>query len=236
MRDAPAPAAAGHADVGNVRTRPHTTGRTGSSSIALGTVKDEAKSLPDLNEMADGAGAGFRRRAVERHAHQPCDARLERRPNRPEGGRRAGAAERSRRSRSGTACPTRWRTSKPGAHIDLLVARNNLPVEISGTLRAAGGHRAAAAAVRRGRMPSGRVDLTRDRQHRPGRDDARRHRVHAAGVAGSVRLQQAGEGRRQRQNRVRQAASERSPDAAEVGRARQRSDDAVRGGDHDRSH
>ena len=75
---------------------------------------------------------------------------------------------------------------EPGAHIDLLVARNNLPVEIERHLRADARHRAAAEAVRAAGR-SGRVDLTRAGQRRAGRD-ARRRRVHAAALAGSVRL------------------------------------------------
>jgi len=64
--------------------------------------------------------------------------------------------------------------------------------------------------------------------------DARRHRVHAATVAGSVRLREAGEGDRQRANRLRWPRAERRADADEMGRDRPRSDDALRGRDQNR--
>jgi hypothetical protein len=56
---------------------------------ALGKARDEAQSLPDLNEMVDpGAGLGV---AVAR-AHHRVDARVERRSDRCEGGRQAESA------------------------------------------------------------------------------------------------------------------------------------------------
>ena len=179
----------------------------------LGSVKDEAKSLPDLNEMAMAAGAGFRR-ALERHAHQPGDARLERRQDRPEGRRRARAVERS----DGRAAPTfrtRSRTSSPARTSICSSRATTCRWRLSGIYEPAIVTGPPRHAVRAGRTLGPRRPDAR-RQRRPGHD-ARRHRVHAAAVAGSVRLREAGEGRRQRPNGVRRPRAERRPDAARSG-------------------
>ena len=108
--------------------------------------------------------------------------------------------------RAGTDVQDALEDVEPGAHIDLLVARNNLPVEMSGTYEpelVTGPPRTLFA--RSGR--SGRVDLTRAGNVVAGHD-ARRRRVHAAAVAGSVRLREAGEGRRQRPHRLRRPRAE----------------------------
>ena len=82
-----------------------------------------------------------------------------------------------------------------------------------------------APVFRNGR--SGRDRPGARRQHRD-RAHTRRQGVHAAAVARSVRLRAEREGRRQRAGRLRRTRREEPGHAEEVGRARQRSDDAVR--------
>jgi hypothetical protein len=113
------------------------------------------------------------------------------------------APARTFRTRSRTSSPARtsicwWRANKP--------AGGN-----QRHLRTGAGHRPAAKVVRAVRT-LGPCRPGARRQCRRGLD-ARRHRVHAVTVAGSVRLREAGEGDRQRANRLRWPRAEGRADA-----------------------
>jgi PDZ domain len=124
----------------------------------IGSVKDEAKSLADLNEMAMGPAPDFGVRSNGTRINRVMPG-----SNADKIGLKAGdvlVRLNDQTVRAGTDVQDALEDVEPGAHIDLLVARNNLPVEISGTYEPAlvtGPPRTLFA--RAGR--SGRVDLTR---------------------------------------------------------------------------
>src|SRR4029077_16962002 len=202
----------------------------------IGSVKTEAKSLADLNEMAMGPAPDFGVRSNGTRINRVMPS-----SNADKIGLKDGdvlVRLNDETVRAGTDVQDALEDVEPGAHIELLVARNNLPVEISGTYEPAlvtGPPRTVFAPARRlGPGPAANVVRAgrtlgprRPGAHRQRRRglDARRHRVHAAAVAGSVRLREAGEGDFQWANRLRRPRAERRPDADEVGRHRPRSDD-----------
>ena len=124
----------------------------------IGAVKDDAKSLPDLNEMAMGPAPDFGVRSIGTRINRVIAG-----SNAEKIGLRSGdvlVRLNDETVSAGTGVQDALDEVKPGGHIDLLVARNNLPVEISGTYEPAlvtGPPRTLFA--RAGR--SGRVDLTR---------------------------------------------------------------------------
>jgi len=124
----------------------------------IGSVKGEAKSLPDLNEMAMGPAPDFGVRSNGTRINRVMPG-----SNADKLGLKNGdvlVRLNDQTVRAGTDVQEALEDVQPGAHIDLLVARNNLPVEISGTYEPAlvtGPPRTLFA--RAGR--SGRVDLTR---------------------------------------------------------------------------
>jgi len=124
----------------------------------LGSVKDEAKALPDLNQLAPEPALDFGVRSIGTRINRVMPG------SNAEGlGVRSGdvlVRLNDETIHGGTDVQEALDEVKPGAHIDLLVARNNLPVEISGTYEpklVSGPPRNLFS--RSG--PSGRVDLTR---------------------------------------------------------------------------
>ena len=124
----------------------------------LGSVKDEAKALPDLNQLAPEPALDFGVRSIGTRINRVMPG------SNAEGlGVRSGdvlVRLNDETVHGGTNVQEALDEVTPGAHIDLLVARNNLPVEISGTYEpklVAGPPRNLFS--RSG--PSGRVDLTR---------------------------------------------------------------------------
>jgi hypothetical protein len=124
----------------------------------LGSVKDEAKALADLNEMAAEPALDFGVRSIGTRVNRVLPG-----SNAEQLGLKSGdvlVRLNDQTVRGGTDVQEALDEVKPGAHIDLLVARDNLPVEIGGTYEpklATGPPRKLFA--RSGR--SGRVDLTR---------------------------------------------------------------------------
>ena len=124
----------------------------------LGSVKDEATALADLNEMAAEPALDFGVRSIGTRINRVMPG-----SNAEQIGVKSGdvlVRLNDRTVRGGTDVQEALDDVKPGAHIDLLVARDNLPVEIGGTYEpklVTGPPRKLFA--RSGR--SGRVDLTR---------------------------------------------------------------------------
>jgi poly(3-hydroxybutyrate) depolymerase len=124
----------------------------------IGPVKNDAKSLADLNEMAIGPAPDFGVRSNGTRINRVMPG-----SNADKIGLKDGdvlVRLNDETVRAGTDVQDALEDVEPGAHIELLVARNNLPVEISGTYEPAlvtGPPRKLFA--RSGR--SGRVDLAR---------------------------------------------------------------------------
>jgi dienelactone hydrolase len=124
----------------------------------LGSVKDEAKALADLNEMAAEPALDFGVRSIGARVNRVMPG-----SNAEQLGLKSGdvlVRLNDQTVRGGTDVQEALDEVRPGAHIDLLVARDNLPVEIGGTYEpklATGPPRKLFA--RSGR--SGRVDLSR---------------------------------------------------------------------------
>jgi len=124
----------------------------------LGSVKDEAQALADLNEMAAEPALDFGARSNGTRVNRVVPG-----SNAERLGLRSGdvlVRLNDQTVRGGTDVQEALDDVKPGARIDLLVARDNLPVEIAGIYEpklATGPPRKLFA--RSGR--SGRVDLTR---------------------------------------------------------------------------
>jgi len=124
----------------------------------LGSVKDEAASLLDLNQMAAEPALDFGVRSIGTRINRVMPG-----SNAERIGLKSGdvlVLLNDETVHGGTDVQEALDEVRPGAHIDLLVARDNLPVEIGGTYEpvlATGPPRNLFA--RSGR--SGRVDLTR---------------------------------------------------------------------------
>ena len=124
----------------------------------LGSGRDEAKALPDLNEMAAEPALDFGVRSNGTRVNRVMPG-----SNAEKIGLKSGDIVVRLNDQSvarATDVQDALDDVKPGSHIDLLVARENLPVEISGTYEpqlATGPPRQLFS--RAGR--SGRVDLTR---------------------------------------------------------------------------
>jgi hypothetical protein len=124
----------------------------------LGSVKDEAKSLPDLNEMTMAPAPDFGVRSIGTRINRVIAG-----SNADKIGLKSGdvlVRLNDQTIRAGTDVQDALEDVEQGAHIDLLVARNNLPVEISGTYEPAlvvGPPRKLFSRA----GSTGRVDLTR---------------------------------------------------------------------------
>ena len=189
--------------------------RRGAQSRALARHRPprvgegRSEALADLNEMAAEPALDFGVRSngtrINRVVPGSNAERLGLRPR-----RRPRPAER-RNVRGGHRRAEALDDVKPGAHIDLLVARNNQPVELSGI------YEPKLVPGRRGSCSRGRCLRPRRSRTRTGNTVRATTRgvagVHAAAVAGSVRLQQAGDSRRQRPHGVRGPRAEGSHDA-----------------------
>jgi PDZ domain len=124
----------------------------------LGSVKDEAKSLPDLNEMAVEPALDFGVRSIGTRVNRVMPGSNAERIGLKNGDVVVRLNDQT--VSAGTDVQEALDDVKPGAHIDLLVARNNLPVEIGGTYEpklVTGPPRNLFSRAER----SGRVDLTR---------------------------------------------------------------------------
>ena len=154
---------------------------------ALGSPRagDAMAMSPDLNDLPDRSGRRLRR-AVERHAHRPRDAGLERRACRPQAARHPGPRQRRERADLGRCVRRARRAEARDAASSCwsreTICRSSCPAP---TIRRS--CRVRRATCSRGAGPPGRVDLDAQRQHRAG-DDARRRGVHAAALARSVRF------------------------------------------------
>jgi hypothetical protein len=180
----------------------------------LGAAADEAKQLDDLNEVPISARPDFGLQSIGGRV-----VRVNPDSNAAKIGFKVGDALVRLNGETvsiSTDVLETLSTVKPGSQIDVVVSRNNKPVELSGIydppivsypprqlLRSSG-----PVGPRGPRAPG---------QHHP-RDDARCERVHAAAVAGSVRLQQTRDGGGQRPHRVQRSRAEGSAHAREMGR------------------
>ena len=213
---------------GRADRRAFRAARTGSSSIVSRPDRPDEPPLPDVNRMSDavpspdfgirGSGARINRVVKGSNAEQiglkSGDVVLDDQQS-------AGAC---RAPTSRTCCAA----IRPGGRCCSPSTRGGESVRLTGRYAPTVLPGEADAMFPRQRE-SGRVDLRRT-GNRVEATTQRRGGVHAAAVAGSVRSESRGHGRGERADGVRRDRSEGPPDAAQVGRPRQRSDDALRGG------
>jgi hypothetical protein len=124
----------------------------------LGSARDEAKSLPDLNEMAVEPALDFGVHSIGTRVSRVMPG-----SNAERIGLKAGDVVvrlNDQTIGAGTDVQEALDNVQPGSHIDLLVARNNLPVEIGGTYEPKLVVRPPRNLFSRAGR-SGRVDLTR---------------------------------------------------------------------------
>jgi len=124
----------------------------------LGVVPGEAKTMPDLNAMAQPASFDFGVRSTGTRINRVIAG-----SNAEKIGLAGGDVlmhVNDEMIHSGTDVQDALEDIKPGAHIELLVARNNAPVELSGTYEPVLAPAPPKLLFARS-APSGRVDLTR---------------------------------------------------------------------------
>jgi Trypsin-like serine proteases, typically periplasmic, contain C-terminal PDZ domain len=124
----------------------------------LGRGAGEAQALPDLNAMAQPASLDFGVRSIGTRINRVVDG-----SNADKIGLKAGDVlmhVNDAMIHAGTDVQDAFEDIMPGAHIDLLVARNNAPVELSGTYEPVLAPTPPKLLFARS-APSGRVDLTR---------------------------------------------------------------------------
>ena len=224
---ASAHAAAGHADVGNAAAPTPATARTGWSSTSSARSPATRQSLPDLNEMAMPPAPDFGVRAVgmrDQSGHAPGRTRS---GSASKAGDARGPPERSSRFRPGMDVAEALEDVAPGSPITLLVARNNLPVELSGTYEPQMAPVPPRQLFARG-APAGprRSDARGQHRDRRRRAASRRSRCCCRRISSISRkpVKVVANGR----TVVRREGRERAADAAEVRGRRQRPHDAVR--------